>query len=484
MASRVASRYLSTIRWAPRTICPSLLRPYPRLPRTLQPVAHRFAHTIPKPTIPAKGHGSSSPDPATPRKQLEPHYQLTFTCVPCTNRSTHIVSKQGYHKGSVLITCPSCRNRHVISDNLNIFGDRKITVEELLREKGQLVKRGTLGEEGDIEFWEDDPTDPSEVGEVSATSVEGGGEKDETRRLREARNPSSQATEPTPSASILPGDTNTRPSVQHVAHRNPTPATRRQYHTKRFKPPAGLQNPNYRRSDPINPLSDPEVNTSRPPPAPQGTPNTSNARKPLAKQAIASLRAELQRLDDYTGKEPTPALVARDTGHRSQQVHQATRRTMSATEEASTSGTRLGNGRVLQPWQLKMIKRIRRKQEERIQDIEASIGFKSEPENLSRAIFYRPSPGLGLVQHVKERDREVMKEPTVRNVLGGTGYNRLRFVVGDHDRELSVQMKPGIVARRRPLHGEWVEKPPAPYRSLIRDLSDAPKGSTHRRGGL
>ena len=28
-------------------------------------------------------------------------------------------------------------------------------MEDLLREKGQLVKRGTLGEDGDVEFWED-----------------------------------------------------------------------------------------------------------------------------------------------------------------------------------------------------------------------------------------------------------------------------------------------------------------------------------------
>jgi protein import protein ZIM17 len=36
---------------------------------------------------------------------------------------------------------------------LNIFGDRKVTVEDLMREKGRLVKRGSLGEDGDIEFW-------------------------------------------------------------------------------------------------------------------------------------------------------------------------------------------------------------------------------------------------------------------------------------------------------------------------------------------
>lgn len=31
-------------------------------------------------------------------------------------------------------------------------------MEDLLKERGQLVKRGTLGEDGDIEFWEDGST--------------------------------------------------------------------------------------------------------------------------------------------------------------------------------------------------------------------------------------------------------------------------------------------------------------------------------------
>lgn len=62
------------------------------------------------------------------------------------------MSKQGYHHGSVLITCPGCSNRHVISDHLNIFGDKKVTVEDLLREKGQGITKGVLDENGDIEF--------------------------------------------------------------------------------------------------------------------------------------------------------------------------------------------------------------------------------------------------------------------------------------------------------------------------------------------
>ena len=31
-----------------------------------------------------------------------------------------------------------------------------MTVEEILREKGELVRKGTLGPDGDIEFWVDE----------------------------------------------------------------------------------------------------------------------------------------------------------------------------------------------------------------------------------------------------------------------------------------------------------------------------------------
>ncbi|QPH00577.1 hypothetical protein C2857_004330 [Epichloe festucae Fl1] len=162
---------------------PSLIRPILRLPRH-QPlratislhqsswrsakvspsVAVRAAHSIPRPpkkpillSPEAEAQANTSgEEPISEGKRPEAnpaYYQLSFTCVPCGHRSHHNVSKQGYHVGSTLITCPSCRNRHVISDHLNIFGDRKVTVEDLMREKGRLVKRGSLGEDGDIEFW-------------------------------------------------------------------------------------------------------------------------------------------------------------------------------------------------------------------------------------------------------------------------------------------------------------------------------------------
>ncbi|KAM0462704.1 hypothetical protein ACHAPV_003528 [Trichoderma viride] len=145
---------------------------------TTSPYQHRrLAHTIPRPSQkkpqsePATKDAPSS-ESDRPEFRGPAFYQLSFTCVPCGHRSHHNVSKQGYHRGSTLITCPSCRNRHVISDHLNIFGDRKITVEDLMREKGQLVKRGSLGEDGDIEFWPEEAIS-EDVADITGKNKQG-----------------------------------------------------------------------------------------------------------------------------------------------------------------------------------------------------------------------------------------------------------------------------------------------------------------------
>ncbi|KIW10831.1 hypothetical protein PV08_10130 [Exophiala spinifera] len=101
-----------------------------------------------------------------------PAYHLSFTCKPCLHRSTHRITKQGYHYGTVLVTCPSCKNRHVIADHLKVFLDTSKTLEDILKEKleagedfTKLLKKGKLGirpgalvgneGEEDLEFWED-----------------------------------------------------------------------------------------------------------------------------------------------------------------------------------------------------------------------------------------------------------------------------------------------------------------------------------------
>ncbi|KAH8179930.1 DNL zinc finger domain-containing protein [Sarocladium implicatum] len=167
MASRASSRLAPLA----RNLRPRISSPASLQARLLQPSARtsfaplqrlppaRLAHSIPRPT-PNPANYTPSEDPETessrPAARGPAYYQLSFTCVPCGHRSHHNISKQGYHTGSTLITCPSCRNRHIISDHLKIFGDKKQTIEDIMKEKGQLVKRGSLGEDGDIEFWPDD----------------------------------------------------------------------------------------------------------------------------------------------------------------------------------------------------------------------------------------------------------------------------------------------------------------------------------------
>ncbi|RYP70959.1 hypothetical protein DL769_004792 [Monosporascus sp. CRB-8-3] len=243
MASRLYNSMLHPIASSSRVLT-SVLRPYPRLPRTLQPLhaSRRLKHTIPRPPPRSPPSSTSSANPSAassrekkPRKQLEPHYQLTFTCVPCSGRSSHTVSKQGYHHGSVLITCPSCRNRHVISDHLHIFGDRKITVEDLMRERGQLVKRGTLGEDGDVEFWEDetvaDGADNATSDAVKELDHLGGEEA--ASRLRETRDPSAQSINTTARPSPPLGTGSARPTVDDTSRSQSLPSTRRQYSSRR-----------------------------------------------------------------------------------------------------------------------------------------------------------------------------------------------------------------------------------------------------------
>jgi protein import protein ZIM17 len=60
-----------------------------------------------------------NPQPQSPKRD-QPSYDITFTCTPCSARSTHRITKHAYHHGSILITCPSCRNRHIISDHLKV----------------------------------------------------------------------------------------------------------------------------------------------------------------------------------------------------------------------------------------------------------------------------------------------------------------------------------------------------------------------------
>lgn len=93
------------------------VRPSPVLSRARIPSTARFESNSASP--PQSGTSTNPPDSRLEREQV-PSYELTFTCNVCKTRSSHRLSKQGYHHGTILISCPGCKNRHLISDHLKV----------------------------------------------------------------------------------------------------------------------------------------------------------------------------------------------------------------------------------------------------------------------------------------------------------------------------------------------------------------------------
>ncbi|EDO14328.1 hypothetical protein Kpol_167p1 [Vanderwaltozyma polyspora DSM 70294] len=73
----------------------------------------------------------------------KPMLMLAFTCKKCDTRSSHTISKQAYTKGTVMVSCPGCKNRHLIADHLKIFNDNHITIQDIMKSKGENVSQST-----------------------------------------------------------------------------------------------------------------------------------------------------------------------------------------------------------------------------------------------------------------------------------------------------------------------------------------------------
>ncbi|KIM44783.1 hypothetical protein M413DRAFT_442745 [Hebeloma cylindrosporum] len=112
------------------------------------------------PTSSLESTTTTTTSQALPEKMV-PKLSITFTCtVPdCGERSTHQFTKQAYEKGIVLVQCPGCKNRHLIADHLGWFKDstqegKLRTIEDILKAKGEKVRRGIVNENGDLEYAE------------------------------------------------------------------------------------------------------------------------------------------------------------------------------------------------------------------------------------------------------------------------------------------------------------------------------------------
>ncbi|CAG8433983.1 489_t:CDS:2 [Scutellospora calospora] len=79
------------------------------------------------------------------------HLIIAFTCKVCSHRSTKIISKQAYNNGVVIIQC-SCKNHHLIADHLGWFRDNRVTIEDLMLERGEKVLK-YVQEDKTIHEW-------------------------------------------------------------------------------------------------------------------------------------------------------------------------------------------------------------------------------------------------------------------------------------------------------------------------------------------
>ncbi|KAF9136709.1 hypothetical protein BG015_003035 [Linnemannia schmuckeri] len=111
-------------------------------------------------------------NPIPPNTDPKARMLIGFTCTVCNHRSHKTMSKHAYEHGVVIMQCDHCKNRHLIADHLGWFKNGGVTVEDLVKERGEtvqkLTKRYQLVKDGEMSLG------TSGAGAAQATGIEGG----------------------------------------------------------------------------------------------------------------------------------------------------------------------------------------------------------------------------------------------------------------------------------------------------------------------
>ncbi len=75
--------------------------------------------------------------------QIDPRIVIAFTCDNCSNRLVKTMSKKSYTQGVVLVRCDGCKANHLIADHLGWFDEHGVTIEDIMKEKGESVMKAS-----------------------------------------------------------------------------------------------------------------------------------------------------------------------------------------------------------------------------------------------------------------------------------------------------------------------------------------------------
>ncbi|CAK0807441.1 unnamed protein product, partial [Prorocentrum cordatum] len=82
----------------------------------------------------AEGGAAGGPTRVPVARVAPRRFRILFTCRICERRNENLISRVAYGHGIVIVTCPGCTNRHLISDKTGLLQRSRWDVEMLAGE--------------------------------------------------------------------------------------------------------------------------------------------------------------------------------------------------------------------------------------------------------------------------------------------------------------------------------------------------------------